>query len=47
MAVQSELRRRKRYLRQEGGFTWTVIAIVVSTAAVLAIVQSTGWLYLF
>jgi hypothetical protein len=47
MAVVNELRRRKRYLRQEGGLTWTVVAVLVSAAAVLYTAQSLGWLYLF
>ena len=47
MATVSELRRRKRYLRQEGGLVWTVIAVVASAAAVLYTVQSQGWLNLF
>lgn len=47
MALVNELRRRKRYLRQEGGLTWTIVAVVVSAAAVLYTVQSQGWLYLF
>jgi hypothetical protein len=47
MALVTELRRRKRFLRQEGGLTWTVVAVLLSAAAVLYTAQSQGWLYLF
>jgi len=44
MTLVTELRRRKRYLRREGGFTWTAVAILLSAGAVLLTAQMAGWL---
>lgn len=47
MSVVTELRRRRRFLRREGGLMWAGIAIVLSAAITLGAAQALGWVYLF
>ena len=44
MTFVTELRRRKRYLRREGGFTWTAVAILLSAGVAMLTFQMAGWL---
>jgi hypothetical protein len=44
MALVTELRRRRRYLRQEGGLAWTAVAILLSASVALLTGQLAGWL---
>lgn len=44
MSLVTELRRRRRYLRREGGFTWTAVAILLSAGIALLTIQFAGWM---
>jgi hypothetical protein len=44
MALVTELRHRRRFLRQEGGLAWTAVAILLSGGIALLTGQLAGWL---
>ena len=44
MTLVTELRRRRRYLRREGAFTWTAVAVFLSAGVIVLTAQMAGWL---